>query len=255
MTTVVHDILDPADWLSPQGGLRYMQLQRRLEQAIHDGRMAPGTPLPPEREIAEITGLSRVTVRKAIQPLVEAGLVVQKRGSGTIVAPRVTKVEQSLSILTSFTEDMARRGLSSASLWLERGLFMPSPEEIVALGLQAGASVARLGRLRLAGEEPMAIERASLPDDILPDPLSVETSLYDVLERSGHRPIRALQRISAVNLNGEDASLLGVDPGEAGLRIERTSYLPGGRVVEFTRSVYRGDAYDFVAELRMAEEE
>ncbi|HHL22869.1 MAG TPA: GntR family transcriptional regulator [Aliiroseovarius sp.] len=250
----VPEILDPEKWLVPHGGPRYVQLHRRLKHAIESGQLPPGTPLPPEREIAEMTSLSRVTVRKAIQPLVEAGLVTQRRGSGTIVAPRVPRVEQSLSILTSFSEDMARRGLNASSLWLERGVFLPSPEEMMALGLSADASVARLGRLRLAGEDPMAIERAALPLDILPNPLAVETSLYEVLERDGNRPVRALQKISAINLSEEDAELLGVTPGAAGLRIERTSYLPGGRVVEFTRSVYRGDAHDFVAELRLAEE-
>jgi GntR family transcriptional regulator len=100
----------------------------------------------------------------------------------------------------------------------------------------------------------MAIERASLPPDILPNPLEVETSLYEVLEARGTRPVRAIQKISAVNLAGQDAALLAVAPGDAGLRIERTSYLEGGRAVEFTRSLYRGDAYNFVAELRVGKE-
>ena len=97
----------------------------------------------------------------------------------------------------------------------------------------------------------MAIEKAALPVDILPNPISVETSLYEVLEQSGNRPVRAIQKISAINLGADDAALLGVDEGAAGLRIERVSYLPSGRVVEFTKSIYRGDAYDFVAELRL----
>lgn len=251
----VPELLDPREWLVPHGGPRYLQLHRRLKKAIETGQLAPGTPLPPEREIAEMTTLSRVTVRKAIQPLVEAGLVVQRRGSGTIVAPRVPHVEQSLSILTSFTEEMARRGLRANSVWLERGLFMPSPEEMVTLGLSAGDSVARIARLRQADGDPLAIERAALPVDILPNPLAVGPSLYEALAQAGNRPDRALQRISAINLSDADAELLEVEPGVAGLHIERISYLPGGRVVEFTRSVYRGDAYDFVAELRLGESE
>lgn len=248
------ELLDPDNWLVPHGGPRYLQLQRRLEQAIRRGQLAPGTPLPPEREIAEMTSLSRVTVRKAIQPLVESGLVIQRRGSGSIIAPHPPRVEQSLSILTSFTEDMARRGLETRAVWLERGVFLPSPEEIVALGLPASEEVARVARLRLADNEPMAIERASLPRSVLPDPLAVGPSLYEVLEKNGNRPVRAVQRISAINLPEDDAVLLGVEPGMAGLRIERTSYLPSGRAVEFTRSLYRADAYDFVAELRLARE-
>ena len=82
----------------------------------------------------------------------------------------------------------------------------------------------------------------------------METSLYEVLQRDGFRPVRALKKISAINLSESDASLLAVAPGDAGLRIERTSYLDTGRVAEFTQSLYRGDAYNFVAELRLTKE-
>ena len=97
----------------------------------------------------------------------------------------------------------------------------------------------------------MALERASLPLDILPNPLEVKTSLYEVLSLSGLRPVRAVQKISAINLESREAQLLGVVEGAAGLSIARTSYLESGRVAELTRSLYRGDAYDFVAELRL----
>ncbi|MFQ5623188.1 MAG: GntR family transcriptional regulator [Paracoccaceae bacterium] len=248
----VRELLAPESWLSPTGGPLYVQLQRRIEQAIEYGQLKPDTPLPPEREIAAITDLSRVTVRKAVEPLVQKGLIIQRRGSGSFVAPKVQRVEQSLSRLTSFTEDMARRGMEVTSKWLERGLFMPSPQEVVTLGLGSGDSVARVARLRSAGGMPLAIERASLPPDILPNPLAVGGSLYDVLEKDGNRPVRAIQRISAANLAPDDARMLGVEEGAAGLTIERTSYLASGRAVEFTRSLYRGDAYDFVAELQVA---
>lgn len=249
----VTEFLRPENWRADASGPRYVQLRRRLEEGIAKGLLAPDSPLPPEREIAALTELSRVTVRKAIQELVNKGSVVQKQGSGSFVTQASPRVEQSLSRLTSFTEDMARRGLSSTSSLLERGIFMPSPEEVVALALSAGDSVARVSRLRRAAGRPMAIEWASLPVAILPDPTEVTKSLYEVLERSGHRPVRALQKISAVNLGREDARQLELEPDAAGLRIERRSYSPQGRVVEFTRSIYRGDAYDFVAELRFAE--
>jgi GntR family transcriptional regulator len=146
---------------------------------------------------------------------------------------------------------MAQRGMDTTSRWLERGVFAPTEEEAEVLGLEAGQEVARIYRLREAGGRPMALERASLPLDLLPNPLEVTTSLYKVLSERGQRPVRAQQKISAINIEGREAGLLGVVEGAAGLSIERTSFLETGRVAELTRSLYRGDAYDFVAELRL----
>lgn len=125
----------------------------------------------------------------------------------------------------------------------------------MALGLGGGDRVARLERVRRSDGVPLAIERASLPVDVLPDPGEVETSLYAVLQRRGLRPVRAVQRITAANLSARDADLLEVAPGVAGLKIERIGYLPSGRLVEFTRSLYRGDAYDFAVELKLPSDE
>lgn len=248
----MEEIFSPDGFEEVGGGPLYLQLQRRIGDAIVSGRLKPGDSLPPERDMATMTGLSRVTVRKAVEGLVGSGQLVQKRGSGTFVAARVERLEQALSLLTSFTEDMARRGKSVESVWLSRALHAPAPEEVMALGLGAGDRVARLERVRRSDGVPLAIERASLSAQILPEPEGVEASLYAVLQSRGLRPVRAVQRISAANLGARDAELLGVPTGAAGLRIERIGYLPDGRVVEFTRSLYRGDAYDFAVELKLA---
>jgi GntR family transcriptional regulator len=240
---------------SGASGPLYLQLQRHIANALAAGGLAPGDCLPAERDIANMTGLSRVTVRKAIQELVATGQLVQRRGSGTYVAQKVERLEQALSLLTSFTEDMARRGRDVVSQWISRRIDSPAPEEVMALGLGAGERVARLERVRCSDGVPLAIERATLPIALLPDPMEVETSLYAVLQTRGLRPARAVQRISATSLDARDALLLGVPMGAAGLRIERISYLSSGRVVEFTRSLYRGDAYDFAVELKLAPDE
>lgn len=233
-------------------GPLYVQLHRQIANAIATGRLVPGDNLPPERELAAMTGLSRVTVRKGVAVLVASGQLVQRRGSGTFVAPKSERLEQALSLLTSFTEDMARRGKSVESMWLARGLHAAAPEEVMALGLTAGERVARLERVRRSDGIPLAIERASLSATTLPDPMVVNTSLYEILDLRGLRPVRAVQRLSAANLSAHDAGLLGVATGAAGLRIERISYLPSGKVVEFTRSLYRGDTYDFAVELTLS---
>jgi len=247
----ISEFLQPETWFLASNGPRYVQLRHRLEQAISEGVLPPNSALPPEREVAGITGLSRVTVRKAIQEMVEKGIIEQRQGSGTFVREPLERVEQSLTKLTSFTEDMHNRGAETTSTWLERGVFLASDEEIEILGLEPGASVARIHRLRLADGHPMALEHAALPLDILPNPIAITTSLYDVLDQEGNRPVRALQTISALNLAAPEAHLLGVAEGTAGLRIRRISYLSDGRTAELTRSIYRGDAYDFVAELRL----
>ena len=234
-----------------QGGPIYLRFARRIESAIKRGVIQPGEALPSERDIAIMADISRVTVRKAVQDLVQSGLLVQRHGSGTFVTPKVDRVEQSLSQLTSFTEDMARRGMTVRSQWLDRGIYPASPDEMMILGLSSKELVSRVARLRIANDTPLAIERAAMSSNSLPNPELVDISLYAALEANGCRPVRAIQRISAISLDEGDAKLLDVTTGSASLKIERISYLPSGRVVEFTRSVYRGDAYDFVAELRL----
>lgn len=253
MTEQSSNIFGEGPVVLPIGGPLYLQLKRWIEDAIKRGLINPGDALPSERDLAQRADVSRVTVRKAVQQLVHEGVLVQRHGSGTFVAPETQRVEQSLSQLTSFTEDMARRGMAVRAEWLERGLYLPSPEETIILGLGAGQRVARISRLRLTGDTPLAIERASLSADILPEPTAIKDSLYKHLEVSGTRPVRAIQRIRAANIAEDDAHLLQIPVGSAGLHIERISYLGTGRVIEFTRSIYRGDTYDFVAELRLGD--
>lgn len=235
------------------GGPLYHKLRGRIEQAIRDGVLKPGDALPSERDLAAMAEVSRVTVRKAVQELVSEGLLVQRHGSGTFVAPKIERVEQSLSVLTSFTEDMARRGMRTESVWLDRGVYTPAPEEMMVLGLASTDRVARISRLRLANGTPLAIERAALSASVLTDPGAIGSSLYAALEKKGMRPVRAIQRISAALLEDGDAELLAVPPGSPSLNIERISYLASGKAIEFTRSRYRADAYDFVAELRIGD--
>lgn len=227
----------------------YLRLQQRIREAIQCGDLRPTDALPAEREIADALNISRVTVRKALGGLVESGLLSQRRGSGTFVAQSSPRVEQALSRLTSFTADMRLRGLKPTVRWLGREMSLASPQEAMRLSLSPSDTVSRLKRLRMASGTPMALELATVPTRFLPDPELVEGSLYDVLARRSALPVRALQRLSAANLEAEDARLLDVAPGSAALAIERLSFLDNGTPVEFTQSWYRGDTYDFVAEL------
>lgn len=236
------------------GGPLYRRLQSGIRRAIDEGRLRPADALPSERDMANGVGVSRVTIRKAIQGLVAEGVIRQRHGSGTFVAERGGRVQQGLSHLTSFTEDMRARGSRATSRWLERTLGRVSPEEAMHLALSPGEPVARFVRLRMADGVPMAIERAVIPASILPDPDAVGSSLYQALGEAGHRPVRALQRLSAENLKPGDAELLELEAGAAALSILRVSYDESGIALEHTRSHYRGDAYDFVAELALSDE-
>lgn len=227
----------------------YQQLQRALRQAIENRTLAPDDALPAERDLAAEFGVSRITVRKALVGLVAEGLLVRRQGSGNFVSARV---EKNFAMLTSFSEDMRARGRTPRSVWLKRAAGTVTPEEALALRLSPGTPVYRFNRIRYADEAPMAIEYATIVASALPSLEAVDTSLYEALELVGHRPVRALQRLRAVLLTGDQAQLLKAKPGEAGLLVERLGSLPDGRAIEFSQSYYRGDTYDFVAELSSA---
>lgn len=225
----------------------YLSLRRAIRNSVEHGVFEPGQALPSERDLAQQLTLSRVTVRKAIEGLVDDGVLMQRHGAGTFVTERIVKP---LSRLTSFTEDLRARGLNPHSVFLARETGEVTPDEAMALNLSPGSEVVRLYRLRYGADEPLAVEHSSIPRAVLGDPELVIDSLYAALEKLGCRPIRGLQRLRAVNFSAEHARLLKVPVGSAGLALERRSFLADGRVVEFTRSWYRGDVYDFVAELQ-----
>ena len=225
----------------------YVQLSHRLAQNIRDGRFQPHEALPSERLLSDGLSLSRVTARKAIAMLVEQGLIVRKRGSGNYIAPQI---EQPLSRLTSFSEELRQRGFEPSSRWLTRSCTAAAPDEQLSLGLSPGARVARLERLRLADGTVMAYEISVLPEQVLPDPSLVQASLYEHLGAVGKAPARALQHIRALNADPRRAELLGVPSGHALLFITRVGYLESGAPVELTLSYCRSDYYGFVIEMK-----
>jgi GntR family transcriptional regulator len=124
-----------------------------------------------------------------------------------------------------------------------------TPEESLTLRSSPGTPELRFHRIRYADDAPMAIEHATVITSCLASLDDVESSLYEALERTGNRPVRALQRLRAVLLTADQAKLLKAQEGEAGLLVARVGYLKDGRAVEYSQSWYRGEIYDFVAEL------
>lgn len=225
----------------------YIQLAEGLRTLINEGAVRVGEALPSERELSAMTQISRVTVRKAIDALLREGMLSRRPGSGTYVA---TRIEQPASLLAGFSADMANRGSRPGSVWIEKVVASPTPEEAMTLAISPDEKVMRMTRVRTADDEPLAIERAVVPAALLPRPEEIGESLYAALTRLGNRPVRGLQRLQSSLATAAEASLLNIPVGAAILRIERRSFLASGTPVEFTRSAYRGDRYDFVTEVR-----
>ena len=228
----------------------YLQLARNLRDHIASGDIDPGSALPSERDLSEITGMSRVTVRKGIGQLIDEGILFRKQGSGTFVAKRI---EAPNSALSGFSDDARSRGESPGVIWMIKAYATPTDEEAAALGVPPANKGVRLGRVRLSGGEPLAIEHAVVPAEFLPHLGQLEDSLYEALARNNARPVAGRQKIRAALATPTEAGILCIEEGAEVLRIERLTRLADGRAVEFTRSAYRGDRYDFVSELHGSE--
>lgn len=231
---------------SAGSGPLYLQIEQVLRSAIQEGRLYPRGTLPPERDLARDLGVARATVRKALRQLEEDGLLRRHKGSGTYVSP---PIEQPLTRPSGFTQDMSGRGLKAGVIWLSRSRGLPTAEESFGLGLSPAHEVSRLERVRTVEGEPLVLELAVLPASVLPDPQSVEQSLYTRLAELGIYPVRALQRLKAGLASEREAKHLNIPPGSAVMHLQRIVYVQS-QPIEFTRSTYRGDRYEFSVELK-----
>ncbi|GAA3872337.1 GntR family transcriptional regulator [Leifsonia kafniensis] len=206
--------------------------------------LAPHDALPSERDLMTRYDVSRMTVRAAIAKLVDEGRVYNVHGSGTYVGS--IDLFSKTPKLTSFTEDMTSRGYvaSSRPLALAR---IDADEDIARrLGVPVDTECTHLRRLRLADNNPMAIEDVYLPRTVMEiEQLHLDQSLYVQLTEAGHEVHRAEQEIQAIMLSEEDSRLLGVPNGSAALSVERVSTSRRGLVIEFARTIYRSDRYSF----------
>lgn len=225
----------------------YLQLVERIAAAVDTGLLRHGQVLPAERQMCETLAVSRVTLRKALEVLTARGLIVSRQGSGNFVSKQVT---QPLTRLTGFSDDMQARGWEPGQRVLSRGVHEADPEEALSLVLPPGELVVRLVRLRLADGVPLALEHAAVPSRYLPDLDAIGGSLYAALAVRDLLPVRAVQHLRAAAAGPSDAGHLGIEVGSPVMHTVRHSFLPDDRPIEFTRSVYRGDKYDFVAEMR-----
>jgi GntR family transcriptional regulator len=212
--------------------------------------MSIGESIPSERQLTQDFGVSRLTVRAALDELVREGYLVRRRGSGTFVSE--PKIAQELT-MTSFTEDMRRRGMRPTSRTIELKTVPAGARLGRFLKVSPSEPTMVAKRLRLADGETMAIEMLHVPSALVPGLTAkdLETqSFYELLsERYGITIAGGVQQIEPTVTNEEESEALGVPLHSPAFLFERTSRSAEGKTVEFVRSIYRGDRYVLVSEL------
>jgi GntR family transcriptional regulator len=230
----------------------YFQLAQHYEAAIRSGALKVGARLDNEVQLAERLGLSRPTVRAAFMYLSNKGLVVRKRGAGTMVAN--DSIDRDVE-LTSLYDDLAAAGRAPATQVIRNEVTHASDRVAAALQLPERTLVNSLQRIRLADGEPIALMHNFLPAALVH--LSIEMleqhGLYELLRASGIRLSSATQRMCAKNASAAEARVLHETRGVALLTMERTAYDETGRPVEFAQHVYRASRYAFTTSLSRAE--
>lgn len=230
----------------------YYQLKEIFKAKIDRGEWSPGQLIPTENDLISFYKVSRTTVREAVNALVIEGKLEKKQGKGTTVCRE--KMEEKLGRLTGFAEEMQSRGLVPGARVIETKEVVPP--DVVREKLLPGnneTKVLYIQRIRLANEEPIAIERSYWPLEIgaLFKDYDLSTiAFYSVLEERGIRLRYADENISAIATKKSDAALLGIETKIPLMRMERISYSTQGNPVEFTITDYRSDRYMYKVRLQ-----
>lgn len=223
----------------------YAQIQSRLKELIRAGEISVNDPLPGEAELSRIFGISRMTARHALQGLTNEGFTYRERGRGTFVSP--PKVEKEITHLLGFTAQIRLLGLKASTRVLASAVIPAETSIAAALELSPQGQVLRLQRLRLADDEPIAIEEVWIPRSRFPGIEEIDFgrhSLYETLrDRYGVRIGSSREMIGARGATAEEARLLRITPRSSLLEVSRTLLDIEGRPMEMAYSLYRGDRY------------
>lgn len=232
-----------------------VEARERLRQEIAAGALAPGERLGAEREIAQRLGVSRTTIRSALDDLERSGAISRVRGraGGIFVAQR--KVERDLTSLAGLPAYLRRQGFSSDARVISTATSAADPEAAAALGLRAGDLVHEVVRVRLADGEPISLEQATFPAAMFPGLLdhSLGGSIYELLgDRYGLAPGEAEERIEVLEAAAAEAQLLGLARGAPVVAIVRTAWTNDGIAFEHSHDLFRGDRVRIVVRARAA---
>jgi GntR family transcriptional regulator len=220
----------------------YKQIADYIRGKVDDGEWPVGYQIPTESKLCQQFNVSRITVVKALERLVEEGLLVREQGKGTFVSlPELTT--EAMELL-SFTEEMKRKGKSPGSIVLFKGWLRPSKGIQQRLKLEVGEKVLSIRRLMLSDNVPLGIQTSYLPEKRFPElihHITDNVSLYSVLREQYATIItQAVETYRAVQLDEEEKELLSVELSETGFSVERLSFV-GEEPVEFVRSIMRAD--------------
>ena len=223
----------------------YFQIAENLKRAITDGTLKPGDRLDNELDLTERLGVSRPTVRQAVQRLVDQGLVVRRRGLGTVVmAPRILRSVA----LTSLYDDLSASGRQPATTVLSVTELVADEDISAVLSLPVGDLVLSVERLRLADGTPLALMHNYLPAGLLtaePADALEKKGLYELLRSQGVQLQAGEQVIAARKANAHEAKLLEAPRGATVLTMTRTTFDQHGRPVEHGSHAYLADRYSF----------
>lgn len=224
----------------------YFQIAQQLERHIDRGTFQPGDPLPSEWDLSDSLGVSRPTVRQAIQQLAHQGLVVRRRGIGTVVIQR--RVHRSAA-LSSFFDALVVAGRTPRSDVVHAGRVTPSGDVATSLQLETGGEVIDITRVRFADDVAIAVMHNLIPVTVLPEVPSVDElcsrGLYDILRARGVQLAQAHQEIAARRATAREATLLGAPRHATVLTMRRLAYDIHGVPVELGNHVYLAERYSF----------
>ncbi|QCZ48996.1 HTH-type transcriptional repressor yvoA [Levilactobacillus brevis] len=227
----------------------YIQIHNDIKRAIEAGKWAVGDRIPSERELSRNFDVSRMTLRQAIQTLVDEGILERQVGSGTYVANQ--KVQEKMSGVTSFTDLMLTQGKQPTSKTISYHVMNPSLSEAEKLKLNEDDQVLRMERIRYGDDVPICFEVATVPEKLV-DGLSkkeVTSSLYRALEdKKQLSPGKAQQTVSAMSASERIAEYLSIKRGDAILRLRQVTYLQDGTPFEYVRTQYVGERFEFYLE-------
>ncbi|MBA4375591.1 MAG: phosphonate metabolism transcriptional regulator PhnF [Anaerolinea sp.] len=231
---------------------KYIQLASILRQKIEDGEWEPRSPIPSERQLEVLYNISRTTIREAIDHLMRQGYIYREHGRGTFVSPQ--KLQKTLMELTSFSEDLIKRGIQPGQIIRSLSSVLPPVKILQKLELAPGAHVLRIERIRLGDNTPIGLQTSYLAlaenQTITSEEMESSGSLYRILqEKFNIIPSEADETLEVTLATPEEADLLQIAEGAPLLLSERVLFAQNRKPIEFVKILYRGDRYRYYARL------